>query len=67
MAADISVGIGVLGEKEFKKALDECQNSLKQLDSGLKANAAEFGKSDDALKQSAERMELLKRGYDESE
>ena len=32
MAADISVGIGVLGEKEFKKALDECQNSLKQLD-----------------------------------
>ena len=67
MAADISVGIGVLGEKEFKKALDECQNSLKQLDSGLKANAAEFGKNDDALKQSAERMELLKRGYDESE
>lgn len=66
MAADISVGIGVLGEKEFKRALDECQNSLKQLDSGLKANAAEFGKSDDALRQSAERVELLKRGYDES-
>lgn len=66
MAADISVGIGVLGEKEFKRALDECQNSLKQLDSGLKANAAEFGKSDDALRQNAERVELLKRGYDES-
>lgn len=66
MAADISVGIGVLGEKEFKKALDECQNSLKQLDSGLKANAAEFGRSDGALRQSAERVELLKRGYDES-
>lgn len=66
MASDISVGIGVLGEKEFKKALDECQNSLKQLDSGLKANAAEFEKSDDAMKQNAERIALLKRGYDES-
>lgn len=66
MASDISVGIGVLGEKEFKKALDECQNSLKQIDSGLKATTAEFGKNDDALKQNAERVELLKRGYDES-
>lgn len=66
MASDISVGIGVLGEKEFKKALDECQNSLKQIDSGLKATTAEFGKNDDAIKQNAERVELLKRGYDES-
>lgn len=66
MAADISVGIGVLGEKEFKKALDECQNSLKQLDSGLKANAAEFEDSTDAMRENTERIKLLKKGYEES-
>ena len=66
MAADISVGIGVLGEKEFKKALDECQNSLKQLDAGLKANAAEFGKNEDAMRSSYERNELLKKSLEEN-
>ena len=66
MAADISVGIGVLGEKEFKRALDECQNSLKQLDAGLKANAAEFGKNEDAMRSSYERNELLKKSLEEN-
>ena len=66
MASDISVGIGVLGEKEFKRALDECQNSLKQLDAGLKANAAEFGKNEDAMRSSYERNELLKKSLEEN-
>lgn len=66
MASDISVGIGVLGEQEFQKALDECQNSLKQIDSGLKATTAEFGKNDDAIKDNAESLKLLQKGYDEN-
>lgn len=66
MASDISVGIGVLGEKEFKRALDECQNSLKQLDAGLKANAAEFGNNESAMRSSYERNQLLKRSLAEN-
>lgn len=66
MATDISVGIGVLGEKEFKKSLDECQNSLKQLDAGLKANAAEFGANEDAMRSSYERNRLLRRSLEEN-
>lgn len=65
MAADISVGIGVLGETEFKKALTACQNTLKQLDSGLKANAAEFEANADAMGNNAERAQLLKRTLEE--
>lgn len=66
MAADISVGIGIQGEKEFKRALDECQNSLKQLDAELKANAAEFGENADAMRSSYERNELLKKSLKEN-
>lgn len=66
MATDISVGIGVQGEKEFKRALEECQNSLKQLDSGLKANAAEFGKNEDAMLKNADRVSMLQKGYNEA-
>ena len=66
MAADISVGIGIQGEKEFKRALDECQNSLKQLDAELKANAAEFGENADAMRYSYERNELLKKSLKEN-
>ena len=67
MAADISVGIAVQGEKEFNKALKECQNTLKQLDSGLKANAAEFDKNENAMRQSKERYELLGNAIEENE
>lgn len=66
MAADISVGIGVQGEKEFKRTLEECQNSLKQLDAGLKANAAEFGNNESAMRSSYERNQLLKRSLEEN-
>lgn len=56
---DISVGIGVEGESRFKKALVECQNSVKQLDSALKANAAEYDANADALAGNADRARLL--------
>ena len=56
---DISVTIGVKGETKFKTALTECQNVLKQLDSGLKANAAEYEANADALGENAERTRLL--------
>lgn len=58
---DISVSIGVQGESEFKKALTECQNTVKQLDSALKANAAEYENNADALGKNAERTELLNK------
>jgi hypothetical protein len=67
MAADISVGIAVQGEKEFNKALRECQNTLKQLDSGLKANAAEFGGNESAMRQSKERFEMLTKSIEGNE
>lgn len=67
MAADISVGIAVQGEKEFNKALRECQNTLKQLDSGLKANAAEFEGNESAMRQSKERFEMLTKSIEGNE
>lgn len=67
MAADISVGIAVQGEKEFNKALRECQNTLKQLDSGLKANAAEFEGNENAMRQSKERYEMLTKSIEGNE
>lgn len=67
MAADISVGIAVQGEKEFNKALRECQNTLKQLDSGLRANAAEFEGNENAMRQSKERYEMLTKSIEGNE
>lgn len=63
---DISVGIGVLGETQFQAALRQCENSLKQLDAGLKANAAEFGNNESAMRSSYERNQLLKRSLEEN-
>lgn len=57
---DISVGIGVEGETQFKKTLTECQNSVKQLDSALKANAAEYEANAEALGENVEKTRLLK-------
>ena len=56
---DISVSIGVQGESKFKKALAECQNTVKQLDSALKANAAEYEANADALGENVEKGQLL--------
>lgn len=63
-ADDISVSIGVQGESAFKKALTECQNSVKQLDSALKANAAEYENNADALGENVERAKLLKQAIE---
>lgn len=61
---DISVSIGVQGESAFKKALTECQNSVKQLDSALKANAAEYDNNADALGKNVERVKLLRQSIE---
>lgn len=61
---DISVSIGVQGESKFKKALAECQNSVKQLDSALKANAAEYEANADALGENVEKTRLLKQSVE---
>lgn len=61
---DISVSIGVQGESAFKKALIECQNSVKQLDSALKANAAEYENNADALGENVERVKLLRQSLE---
>ena len=61
---DISVSIGVQGESKFKKALTECQNTVKQLDSALKANAAEYEANADALGENVEKTRLLKQSVE---
>ena len=61
---DISVSIGVQGESKFKKALAECQNTVKQLDSALKANAAEYDANADALGENVERTKLLSKSIE---
>lgn len=61
---DISVSIGVQGESKFKKALAECQNTVKQLDSALKANAAEYEANADALGENVERTKLLRKSIE---
>ena len=61
---DISVSIGVQGESKFKKALTECQNTVKQLDSALKANAAEYEANADALGENVEKTQLLKKSVE---
>ena len=61
---DISVSIGVQGESKFKKALAECQNTVKQLDSALKANAAEYEANADALGENVERTKLLSKSIE---
>ena len=66
MGADISVGIAVQGEREFNKALTACQNTLKQLDSSLKANAAGFEDSAAGMSNSAQRARLLNAALDEN-
>ena len=64
MTDDISVSIGVQGESKFKKALTECQNTVKQLDSALKANAAEYEANADALGENVEKTQLLKKSVE---
>ena len=66
MGADISVGIAVQGEREFNKALTACQNTLKQLDSSLKANAAGFEDSAAGMSSSAQRARLLNSALEEN-
>ena len=61
---DISVSIGIQGESKFKKALAECQNTVKQLDSALKANAAEYEANADALGENVERTKLLSKSIE---
>lgn len=61
---DISISIGVQGESKFKKALEECQNTVKQLDSALKANAAEYEANADALGENVERTKLLSKSIE---
>jgi DNA repair exonuclease SbcCD ATPase subunit len=64
MANDISVQIGVKGETEFKRALTECQNTVRQLDSALKANAAEYDANADAAAGNAQRVQLLRQALE---
>ena len=61
MAEDIGVVISAKGEDDFKKALEECQNSLKQLNSELKANSAEYKAHGKSVKDTADQAEYLKQ------
>lgn len=57
---DIRTSISLDGEKEFRKAIDDANRSLRVMNSDLKAVAAEFGVTGDKQRYMAERSGLLK-------
>ena len=49
MADDFGLKIGLDGEKEFKKALGEINQTFKVLGSEMKVVQSQFGKNDDSV------------------
>ena len=59
--ADIGVTIGIDGEREFKKQVDDIKSSLKVLDSEMKIVTAEFGKNAESEEALVKQNEILER------
>lgn len=61
MADDFGLKIGVEGEKEFKKALAEINQSFKVLGSEMKLVSSEFDKNDKSVQALSERNQVLNK------
>lgn len=64
MATDISVKIGVDGEKEFRTALAGINSQLKNLDAEMKAAMSSLSGMDDAEQQAAKQSDILARSIE---
>ena len=65
MADNFGLKIGIEGEKEFKKALSDIDQSFKVLGSEMKLSVSQFDKNDRSVKSLTSRNEVLNRQIDE--
>ncbi len=65
MADNFGLKIGIEGEKEFKKALSDIDQSFKVLGSEMKLAVSQFDKNDRSVKSLTSRNEVLNRQIDE--
>lgn len=61
MADDFGLKIGLEGEKEFKKALSEINQSFKVLGSEMKVVTSQFDKNDDSVQALTARNQVLNK------
>ena len=64
MADNFGLKIGLEGEKEFKKAIVDINQSFKVLGSEMKLVSSEFGKNDTSMQAVAARSEVLNKQID---
>ena len=64
MADDFGLRIGVEGEKEFKKALAEINQSFKVLCSEMKLVSSQFDKNDSSVQALSARNTVLNKEID---
>jgi len=64
MADNFGLKIGVEGEKEFKKALSEINQSFKVLGSEMKLVESEFGKNENSIESLTGKNEVLNKKID---
>ena len=64
MADDFGLRIGVEGEKEFKKALAEINQSFKVLGSEMKLVSSQFDKNDSSVQALSARNTVLNKEID---
>ncbi len=62
MADDFGLKIGLEGEKEFKKALGEINQSFKVLGSEMKLVESQFSKNDNSMEALTARNQVLNKG-----
>ena len=65
MADSFGLKIGLEGEKEFKKALADINQSFKVLGSELKLATSQFDKNDKSVEALAARNKVLRKEIDE--
>ena len=65
MADSFGLKIGLEGEKEFKKALADINQSFKVLGSEMKLATSQFDKNDKSVEALAARNKVLRKEIDE--
>lgn len=64
MATDLSIRVGVDGEKEFRSALNGINSQLKNLESEMKAAVSSMNDMDDAEGRAAKQADILGRSME---
>lgn len=64
MATDVSIRVGVDGEKEFRSALNGINSQIKNLNSEMKTIVSSMSGMDDAEEITAKQTDVLGRSMD---